>query len=146
MDVIDLCDDEIDEPKTKIAADKTPLELKLKSLAANDVTITTTKVHTNEATTSPAATTISRRKSILQPKTDDAVEIIEESQPKPSAARGAQYKILENPNLEVMRKVAKLRVLISHKLKEMGIDSFSLENDDSLELLKQQFQQRLNKN
>lgn len=103
----------------------------------------------------------SRRKSILQPKVqdNDSIEFLDESSStseilvagpegddSTNQSNRADDLVLNlddvpNPNIELMRRVAFLRVSIQHTLKELGLDPVKFERNSSWGHLRAQYMQ-----
>lgn len=107
----------------------------------------------------------SRRKSVLLPKVhdNDSIEFLDESSnisgtqviltgPKMDGINNTAKTIdasklllnlddVPNPNIELMRRVAFLRVSIQHTLKELGLSSVKFENTTSWGGLRAQYMQ-----
>lgn len=114
----------------------------------------------------PTAKRTSRRKSVLHPKAQDSdsIQFLDESTSTGSTSDAQSIIIgtesetikagemllnlddMPNPNLELMRRVAFLRISIQHTLKELGLKPVKFERSSSWGNLRAQYiQNKLNK-
>lgn len=180
MDIIDLCDDDIDPVESNSSSKRSSV-----SLPSNDdnnvdmkeekdastpnkpvlkvVAIEKLKKTTENNVKVTIAKRTSRRKSVLHPKAhdNDSIEFLDESSsasdaqiivadPEPNDKTSEANKAEEllsklndaaNPNIELMRRVAFLRVSIQHTLKELGLSAVKFENNSSWGNLRAQYMQ-----
>lgn len=187
MDVIDLCDDDVDMVASNSSNDKSSISLQNPATAStsnedNDVDTNMKEASkpinpflkvvaiekltkpTENIVTSPKKT--SRRKSVLQPKAhdDDSIEFLGESSSTGSMLDAqnilsgtecddASIKAIKagklllnlddvsNPNIELMHRVAFLRVSIQHTLQELGIGPIKFHKNSSMASLRAQYDQ-----
>lgn len=116
MNVINLCDDEPEEPN-RIQSEPGNSRKPLTSAAIGK-------------------SDVSRRKSEHQPLGDDEIEIIEDDDFR-------QYNISDNPNLLLMQKIAKIRILIQQKIRERNLSPLSFDADLTFDSLLQQYREKV---
>lgn len=163
MEVIDLCEDEITgRPRIKL-----PPKSKTDKQKAEQIprvppirVVNLASLQKIKVVNPTSIRSTSRRKSVLQlkPNTDANVEFIEPSTSnvkRVSSFRGTQPTSIpmqsiakpkvQRPNLELMKRVAFLRVCAEYMLKELGVKNVPINETQSLQTLKAQYLQNKGK-
>lgn len=136
MNVINLCDDETDEiPESKKfkveeKADSGSVPSKDQKVVENSAADASQALHRRPA---------NRRKSELQPMSNNEIEIIEED----DAHELNAYVVADSPNLSLMQKVAELRAHIQIELRKQNLSPLSFDQEQKVDSLIKQYNAKL---
>lgn len=139
MNVINLCDDETDDFPSVSKKIKVEVKAESGSVAWRDQ-----KVIENSAADAPQALPrrpANRRKSELQPMSNNEIEIIEED----DAHELNAYVVADSPNLCLMQRVAGLRASIQVEMRRQSLSPLSFDLDQKANALMKQYNAKLTK-